>query len=129
MTSRIHHIPGYRSTPRTISQAQRRAEADSRIEAVKRAKAPALGAQALEPVKANRRVSLWAIAAFIVIVGLFTFFTTCMNPIAALAATAFCVVIVGMCAVALAVKRMELVEDWEGVYPDAERPHIPGEMQ
>lgn len=129
MTPRIRHIPGYRSTPRTLSQAQRHAEADSRIEAVKRAKAPVLGAQALEPAKANRRVSLWAFAAFLAPAGMFAFFAAYISPIAALAATAFCSGVIGMCIVVLAVRRAEALESWDELGEEAERPTIPGEMR
>lgn len=105
MTSRIRHIPGHRSTPRTLSQAQRRAEADSRIEAVKRAKVPPLGAQALASAKERRRARLWAVAAILALVGLFAFFSAHMNPVAALAATAICSGVIGMCIIAMAVRR------------------------
>lgn len=114
------HIPGYRSTPRTLSQAQRRAEADSIIDAVRRAKAPALGAQALASAKAARRARLWAAAVILVIAGVFGFFAAHTNPIAALAATAICSGVIGMCVVAIAVRRAELVESWDDVAEEAE---------
>ncbi len=118
----IKHIPASSPSPRTLSQAQRRAETDSRIEAVKRAKAPVLGARSLEP-KRQAPVGAIITAVVVVLVALIC---------GAVALWGFPKVIVGMAvgtALFLGVSIFAIrgakvePEDWNGLVESGERPH------